>query len=612
MAIIAFGRRLAVVLAASFILLLAAGAAPATARAPIWSHRDARVCSESATGRAQCTAIARSFYLGGSQVGARTEGDLARAAAAAQTSWFHGPDLRTAYGITAQGDPSRVVAIVDAYDDPSALANLTRFRSDQGLPAIQSCSLAQLTALTSSATSPCFTKTNQSGGTSLPAADSGWSNEIDLDLQITSSICPTCSILLLEATSSTTANLGTAVTTAASTSHVVAISNSYGISGDYPGTFASAWDNAAKKGIAVTASAGDGGYGVLFPASATNVIGVGGTTLSVDASGVRAGETVWAGTGSGCSVYNAAPTWQAIPGNPCAGKKAVSDLSADADPNSGLAIYTTYSGTTGYWVFGGTSLAAPLVASFYAIQGGYDATTLAAAHAWAAGTPYYDVTSGSNGTCSPAVLCTAGTGWDGPTGRGSISTSTAAPVLSAIKVSPASATVPTGGTQQFSATATDQFGQALSPQPTFSWSVSGGGSIDPNGLFTAGSAAGGPFSVTASSGAVSGTAGVTVTAPIADFSIVVSPTSQSVSRGGSAVYTVTITALNGFSGSVTLSLSGQPSGSTVTFSPNPATGTSTLTIKTRSTTTRRSYGLTIKGVSGSLSHATSATLTVTR
>ena len=205
---------------------------------------------------------------------------------------------------------------------PERVRQPHRFRTDSGLPAIQSCTLATLTTLTTSAPSPCFTKTNQTGGTSLPAADAGWANEIDLDLQAASAVCPMCSILLLEANTSSIGNLGTAVTTASNTAHVRAISNSYGISGDYPGSFAPAFDNAAKKGIAVTASAGDGGFGILFPASATNVIGVGGTTLSVDATGVRTTETVWAGTGSGCSVYNAAPAWQSIPGNPCAGKKA--------------------------------------------------------------------------------------------------------------------------------------------------------------------------------------------------------------------------------------------------------------------------------------------------
>ncbi len=102
---------------------------------------------------------------------------------------------------------------------------------------------------------------------------------------------------------------------------------------------------------------------------------------------------------------------------------------------------------TGYWVFGGTSLSSPLIAALYAMQGGYDASTLAGQYAWAAGTPYYDVTSGSNGTCSPSVLCTAGVGWDGPTGRGSIAATSTPPVLTTITVSPASASVQTGGTQ---------------------------------------------------------------------------------------------------------------------------------------------------------------------
>jgi hypothetical protein len=575
------------------------------------------------------------------------------------------------------------------------MANLTRFRSDQGLPVIQSCTVAQLTALTSSASNPCFTKTNQTGGTSLPRADSGWSNEIDLDLQIVSAICPTCSILLLEGSSASVTNLATAVTTASNIAHVRAISNSYGVSGDYPANLAPAYDNAAKKGLAITASSGDGGFGVLFPASATNVIGVGGTTLVVDDTGARSTETAWSGAGSGCSVYNAAPSWQIIPGNPCAGKKAIADLSADADPNSGLAIYTTYQGQTGYWVFGGTSLSSPLVAALYTIQGGYDATTLAGKYAWAAGTPYYDVTSGSNGTCNPSLLCTAGTGWDGPTGRGSIATLTASPVLTTIDVSPTSASVQTGATQQFSATGKDQFGQPLSPQPTFAWaasgggsisssglftagstgggpftitastggvsgtasvtvttppvltsitvspasatvqtgatqqymatgrdqsgqplssqpsftwSVSGGGSIGPSGLFTAGSSAGGPFTVTATSGSVHGNASVTVTAPSQDFTISVSPASRTVSRGGTATYTVTV----GPNGPVTLSLTGQPSGSTVAFSPNPATGTSTLTVDTRPSTARQTYTMTIKGVSGSFTHTFTVTLIVAK
>ena len=192
------------------------------------------------------------------------------------------------------------------------------------------------------------------------------------------------------------------------------------------------------------------------------------------------------------------------------------------------------------------------------------------------------------------------------------SCNSAPPVLTTITVSPASASVTTGGTQQFTATGLDQFGQPLSPQPTFSWSVSGGGTISAAGLFTAGSTAGGPFTVTASSGSVNGTASVTVTSVPPDFTISVSPASQSVRRGNTATYTVTITRLNGFTGSVTLTLSGQPSGSTITFTPNPATTTSTLTVKTLPSTSRRTYTLTIQAVNGSLSHTTTASLTVTK
>jgi hypothetical protein len=191
------------------------------------------------------------------------------------------------------------------------------------------------------------------------------------------------------------------------------------------------------------------------------------------------------------------------------------------------------------------------------------------------------------------------------------SCTSAPPVLTTITVSPASASVQTGGTQQFTATGFDQFGNPMSPQPAFAWSVSGGGTINTSGLFTAGSTAGGPFTVTATSGSVSGTASVTVTGAPPDFSLSVSPTSQSVRQGNAANYTVTITPSNGFIGSVTLSVIDQPSGSTATFTPNPATTSSTLTVQTVKGV-RGTFTLTIIGVSGSLMHTTTATLTVTR
>jgi hypothetical protein len=191
------------------------------------------------------------------------------------------------------------------------------------------------------------------------------------------------------------------------------------------------------------------------------------------------------------------------------------------------------------------------------------------------------------------------------------SCTSAPPALTSITVSPASASVQTGGTRQFTATGLDQFGNPMSPQPTFTWFVSGGGTISASGLFTAGSTGGGPFTVTAGSGSVSGTASVTVTSVPSDFSLSVSPPSRQVRQGNATSYTVTITPTNGFSGSVSLSVSGLPSGATATFTPNPATTSSTLSVQTV-VGVRGTFTLTITGVSGSLSHTTTATLTVTK
>ena len=119
------------------------------------------------------------------------------------------------------------------------------------------------------------------------------------------------------------------------------------------------------------------------------------------------------------------------------------------------------------------------------------------------------------------------------------------PVLTSIAVTPASASVQTGGTQQFSATAKDQFGQPMSPQPAFTWGVSGGGSIDTSGLFTAGASAGGPFSVTAQAGGKTGSASVTVTQVPVLTTITVAPASASVQTGASQQFTATAKDQNG-------------------------------------------------------------------
>jgi subtilase family serine protease len=274
---------------------------------------------------------------------------------------------------------------------------LNTYRAQYGLPA---CTTSN----------GCFTKVNQTGGTSYPRANSGWATEISLDLDMVSATCPDCHILLVEANSSSFSNLGAAVNYAASVPGVVAISNSYG------GSDSSALSAYNHPGIAVTASTGDSGYGVESPASFDSVVAVGGTSLK-RASNTRGWtETAWSGAGSGCSTYNPKPSWQTS-ATQCSGK-ANADVSADADPNTGVAVYdsTPYQGRSGWQVYGGTSVASPIVASVYAQSG--NTSGYPASYTWGHASGLNDVTSGSNGSCSPSVWCTAGAGWDGPTGLG--------------------------------------------------------------------------------------------------------------------------------------------------------------------------------------------------
>ena len=315
-------------------------------------------------------------------------------------SGYHPVDLQSAYQIPSIST-SPTVAIVDAYDDPYAENDLGVYRSQFGL---QPCTTAN----------GCFRKVNQKGGTSYPRANGGWSQEISLDLDMVSAICPNCKILLVEASSSSQANLGTAVNTAAALG-AVAISNSYGASESSQTVAYDSYYN--HPGIAVTVSSGDSGYGAQSPATAIYVTAVGGTSLK-NTSGAWS-QTVWSGAGSGCSAYNAQPSWQSTTMTGCA-RRAEADVSAVADPNTGVAVYDSYryQGVSGWLVFGGTSVASPIIASVYAVAGNTASINYGShPYAYVGTSSLYDITSGSNGSCG-APLCSAVTGWDGPTGVG--------------------------------------------------------------------------------------------------------------------------------------------------------------------------------------------------
>ncbi len=249
-------------------------------------------------------------------------------------------------------------------------------------------------------------------GTTAPKTDVGWDGEQALDLDAVSAACPSCKILLVQASSASFADLGTAVNQAAKHSGVAAISNSYGGGDSADSTYGSYYNH---PGIAVTASTGDNGYqGASYPASSHYVTAVGGTSLYAASNSRGWTESAWSGAGSGCTTLNTAPAGQSSSVTHCSGR-AMADVSAVADPNTGLAVYAPTSSTSSSWAqYGGTSLSSPLVSSVYALSG--NTSGYANTYPYANQGGLFDVTSGSNGTCS--YYCTAGTGWDGPTGLG--------------------------------------------------------------------------------------------------------------------------------------------------------------------------------------------------
>ena len=343
------------------------------------------------------------------------------------SSGYTPAQLRSAYNLTASGSSAETVAIVDAYNDPNAAADLAVYRSAYGLPA---CTAA----------TGCFKQENETGSTtSLPSTDYGWSEEESLDLDMVSAICPGCHILLVEASSANESDLDTAENTAAATSGVVAISNSWGGSESSSETTDDAAFN--HSGIAITASSGDGGYGVIWPAASPYVTAVGGTSLSTASNTRGWTESVWStssteGTGSGCSAYEPQPSWQKSLNLPAGcSNRIVADVSAVADPATGVAVYDTanscgtsswcdflislglVTGADGWVQVGGTSAASPIIASVYALANNMSLITYGS-YPYSHTADLNDVTSGSTSTCTPAYLCTAETGYDGPTGLG--------------------------------------------------------------------------------------------------------------------------------------------------------------------------------------------------
>ncbi|MEV6006274.1 S53 family peptidase [Streptomyces sp. NPDC051976] len=328
----------------------------------------------------------------------------------------YGPaDLRSAYDLPANGGSGQTVAVIDAYDDPDAAGDLATYRKQYGLPA---CTTAN----------GCFKKVNSSGKTSPlpPKASANQGAEDSLDLDLVSAVAPNAKILFVEATKGGVSEMGAAVNEAVKLGAKF-VSNSYiwKESSSDPTYDKDYYDH---PGVAVVAGSGDWNYswGVGYPSSSPYVTSVGGTDLVRSSDGRGWSETVWntkpgEGTGSGCSAYEAKPSWQKDTG--CS-KRMTADVAAVSDPAHGLAVYDSYQ-EKGWDVFGGTSAATPIITGIYADAGTPPSGSHPSSFPYSHTTALNDITTGNNGTCSPAYLCSAEPGYDGPTGLGTPNGTTA-------------------------------------------------------------------------------------------------------------------------------------------------------------------------------------------
>jgi len=409
--------------------------------------------------------------------------------------------IRGAYNLPSTGG-SGTIAIVDAFDDPTVLNDLNLFSNQFGLPAAN------------------FEKHAMSSG--IPS-DGGWALEISLDVQWAHAIAPNAKILLVEAKSNSLIDLLAAVEYARSRSDVVAVSMSWGGSefsteSSYDSYFTNSY------GATFFASAGDSGAGVLWPAVSTNVIGVGGTTLTFTGSGSIASETAWSGSGGGISAYVTEPSYQVSFGTlGTNGHRGVPDVSYDADPRSGVSVYdsTPYSGSTGWWQVGGTSAGAPQWAAIQSL--GLSATNdnfYTDAKSSRYSSFFRDITSGSNGY--PATI-----GYDLVTGLGSPLTTNYTPVTTpdfSISASPLTINAGASGSSTITVKSLNTFSGtvALTFTTPNGWSAS----VSPTSLLVASDvSATSTLSITVPSTTAAGTYTVNVTG-----------------TGGSLVHSASVTA----------------------------------------------------------------------
>jgi hypothetical protein len=397
--------------------VLAAAAASAPAAVASAASGPARHASNASNVRPACAPVTRP---GVASCTALIRTDIRQRTAASlkggpPTGVGYGPaDLQSAYKLpSATAGAGQTVAIVLAFDDPNAASDLAAYRAAWGLPACDPATGAG-----------CLTKVNQLGQASplpAPAGTSGWATEESMAMDMVSAVCPLCHIYLVETVKPGFWNLGTGVDSAVRLGARYVDNPYIGFQGAKDPTYDTRFYQHPGDAIVASASSFIGNF-VGYPAASQYVTAVGGTSLLPDPATARGwSEHVWGaansklGTGSGCTFPNEhKPVWQQDTG--CK-HRTDNDVSAVASPHTGVAVYDTYD-QHGWFEMGGTGVAASIITAVYALAGPPALGTYPASYPYAYPQALFDVTIGSNGTCTILYLCNAQVGYDGPSGLG--------------------------------------------------------------------------------------------------------------------------------------------------------------------------------------------------
>ncbi len=388
-------------------------------------------------------------------------------AAGSVVSTYTPAQIRSAYGLptlpvvgaavtaaqAAQLGAGQTIYIVNAMHNPNVVAELTAFNQKFGLPTCASKAIATNAALPLTAAAPAagctlsvvYTTPGGAMTAKVPAYESGWATEIALDVQWAHATAPLARIILIEAPDASVNSLVGAVKMANSMGPGI-VSMSFGaVEGNWTASVDSAFSRSDMTYLAAT---GDSGASVAWPSVSSNVVAVGGTTLTYAGMGNRS-ETGWSGTGGGVSSYTSTPSYQAayVPGVGSLARRSVADVAFNADPSSGqyVAVISPGSAAVKWISAGGTSLATPQWAGVFAIANAMRAQTakpaLGASHAVLYGqvagnaasyaTAFSDITRGANGSCS---ICQGRVGYDAMTGLGTPNVNTLVSALSGISI----------------------------------------------------------------------------------------------------------------------------------------------------------------------------------